>query len=42
MAYDATAKKPVGRFDEIPGHTFTNFNEVREKIEQLTDKVCGS
>lgn len=41
MTYDASVKKPIGRFDEIPGHTFTNFNEVRQKIDEVTDKVCG-
>jgi hypothetical protein len=41
MTYDPTLKKPVGRFEEIPGATFTNFDEVRQKIEDLTDKLCG-
>jgi replication fork clamp-binding protein CrfC len=31
----------VGKFEEIPNTTFTNFDEVREKIDYLTDKICG-
>lgn len=34
--------KPEGEFvKEIPGKKFTNFEEVRKNIEELTDKVCG-
>jgi len=33
---------PWAVFDEIPDKKFTNFNEVRTAIEQLTDKVCGT
>jgi dynamin 1-like protein len=35
--------KPWGIFpDEIPGKKFYNFDEVRDSIIALTDKVCGS
>jgi vacuolar protein sorting-associated protein 1 len=35
--------KPYGVFpDEIPGKKFTNFSEVRDNINGLTDKVCGA
>lgn len=35
--------KPYGIFpDEIPGRKFTNFHEVRDNINGLTDKLCGT
>jgi replication fork clamp-binding protein CrfC len=35
--------KPYAVFpDEIPGRKFTNFNEVRDNINGLTDKKCGA
>ena len=35
--------KPYAIFnDEIPGKKFTNFSEVRDAINELTDKVCGN
>jgi hypothetical protein len=40
MIYDPTLKKPIGRFEEVPDIIFTNSNEMRKKIEELTDKVC--
>jgi len=34
--------KPYAVFpDEIPGRKFTNFSEVRDNINMLTDKKCG-
>ena len=37
------AAKPWGIFpEEIPGKKFFNFNEVRNSINELTDKVCGA
>lgn len=34
--------KPYAVFpDEIPGRKFTNFSEVRDNINGLTDKKCG-
>lgn len=34
--------KPYGIFpEEIPGRKFTNFTEVRDNINMLTDKLCG-
>ncbi|CAD8128303.1 unnamed protein product [Paramecium sonneborni] len=33
---------PTAEFvEEIKGKKFTNFEEVRQKINELTDKVCG-
>jgi len=32
---------PWATFDEIPNRKFTDFNEVREAINFLTEKVCG-
>ena len=32
---------PWAKFDEIPNRKFTDFNEVREAINFLTEKVCG-
>lgn len=29
------------KFEEIPDKKFTNFKEVRQSIEMLTDKICG-
>lgn len=29
------------KFEEVPGKKFTNFQEVKETIDFLTDKVCG-
>ena len=35
--------KPYAVFpDEIPGKKFTNFSEVRDNINGLTDKMCGA
>jgi len=34
--------KPWGIFDEIPGKKFFDFNEVRNNINILTDKVAGA
>lgn len=28
--------------EEIPGKKFTDFNTVRQEIENVTDKVCGA
>ena len=39
-------KAPYAEFDEITEggkkKRFTNFNEVRKSIEDVTEKVCGS
>lgn len=34
--------KPWATFLEVPGVKFEDFNKVREKIEELTDKVAGT
>ena len=34
--------KPWGIFEEIKDQKFTDFNVVREKIIELTDKKCGN
>lgn len=33
--------EPWAKFDEVPNKKFTNFHEVKQTIEFLTDKVCG-
>jgi dynamin 1-like protein len=33
--------KPWAVFAEVPGQKFEDFSKVREKIEELTDKVAG-
>ena len=39
-------KQPYAEFDQImeagKKKRFTNFNEVRKSIDEVTDKVCGS
>jgi vacuolar protein sorting-associated protein 1 len=32
---------PWGVFEELKGQKFYKFNEVRDKISELTDKVAG-
>jgi len=34
--------EPWGKFEEVPNKKFTNFQEVKETINFLTDKVCGT
>jgi dynamin 1-like protein len=34
--------KPWAKFEELPGKKFTDFNKVRDTIEELTDKVAGT
>mmetsp|Transcript_35812 Transcript_35812/g.41776 ORF Transcript_35812/g.41776 Transcript_35812/m.41776 type:complete len:789 (+) Transcript_35812:42-2408(+) len=34
-------KEPYGMFEQVKGAKFTDFNKVREKINQLTDEVAG-
>ena len=34
--------KPWGVFEEIPGKKIYDFNEVRNSIVSLTDKVAGN
>lgn len=41
MIYDNTLKAPHAFFEELPGKKFTNFLQVKDSIEELTDKVCG-
>lgn len=36
-----STKKPWAEFAEIPNEKFTDFNVVRKKIDELTDKVAG-
>jgi|TARA_B110000285_G_C15117701_1_gene615167 vacuolar protein sorting-associated protein 1 len=36
-----TDGEPWAKFDEVPNKKFTNFGEVKQTIEFLTDKVCG-
>jgi vacuolar protein sorting-associated protein 1 len=33
--------EPRAVFDQLKGQNFTNFEEVRAKINQLTDEVAG-
>jgi dynamin 1-like protein len=33
--------QPWGKFEEVPNKKFTDFNEVKQTIDFLTDKVCG-
>jgi hypothetical protein len=33
--------EPWAKFEEVPGKKFTNFTEVRQTIDFLTDKICG-
>jgi len=39
-------KEPYAEFDEVmeagKKKRYTNFNEVRKMIDEVTDKVCGS
>jgi hypothetical protein len=34
--------EPWGKFEEVPNRKFTDFQEVKETINHLTDKVCGT
>lgn len=34
--------EPWAKFEEVPNKKFTNFGEVKETINFLTDKVCGT
>jgi GTP-binding protein EngB required for normal cell division len=34
--------KPWGQFEEIKGEKFLDFDKVKDKINELTDKICGS
>jgi hypothetical protein len=36
------APSPYAIFEEIKGSKFTDFDEVRQKIIDLTDKIAGS
>ena len=33
--------QPWAKFDEVPNKKFTDFGEVKQTIDFLTDKVCG-
>jgi len=33
--------QPWARFEEVPNKKFTDFQEVKQTIDFLTDKVCG-
>ena len=33
--------EPWAKFDEVPNKKFTNFQEVKETTNFLTDKICG-
>jgi dynamin 1-like protein len=33
--------EPWAKFDEVPNKKFTDFAEVKQTIDFLTDKVCG-
>lgn len=35
-------KKPWAIFEELPGQKFENFLVVRQKIDELTDKIAGT
>jgi dynamin 1-like protein len=41
LNHQPTDVKPWGVFEEIPGKKFYNFNEVRDNIISLTDKIAG-
>jgi len=34
--------KPIGKFEEVKGKEFSNFQEVKKMIVQLTDSVAGA
>lgn len=33
--------EPWAKFDEVPNKKFTDFAEVKQTIDYLTDKICG-
>jgi hypothetical protein len=33
--------KPWAKFEEVPNKKFEDFQEVKQTIDFLTDKVCG-
>ena len=33
--------QPWAKFEEVPNKKFTDFQEVKQTIDFLTDKVCG-
>ena len=39
---DDPAQKPYGVFAEDPNTKYTDFDKIRAKIEELTDKVAGT
>lgn len=39
---DDPTEKPYGIFAEEPGTKYTDFDKVRAKIEELTDKLAGN
>ena len=42
LNHSRTKIQQWAKFEELPGEKFTDFKKVREAIEKLTDKVCGS
>ncbi len=38
---EGTDVKPWAHFEEVKGQKFTDFQEVKKKIEELTDKIAG-
>jgi len=34
--------EPWAKFEEVPNKKFTDFSEVKDTINFLTDKVCGT
>lgn len=39
---DKTNGEPYGIFKDLPDKKFTNFNEIRETIERMTNELCGN
>ncbi|KRX07095.1 P-loop containing nucleoside triphosphate hydrolase [Pseudocohnilembus persalinus] len=41
LKYVQNLPKPYGKFDEIPNQEFSDFAQIKQQIEVLTDKVAG-
>jgi dynamin 1-like protein len=42
LVHSPHVDKPWGVFEEIKGEKFLDFDRVKDKINELTDKVCGA
>jgi hypothetical protein len=41
LNHAAESITPWAKFEEVPNKKFTDFAEVKQTIDYLTDKVCG-